>query len=1079
METIDHSQAQAYLHMRKLDLNEDELKALHAHLADCAECRQYAASLEDLQGKLRVAFHRQWDIAQPIKSHPGNMLMQWGREMGRSRLFTVVATVIGVIAIIGLVIGLDFILRNTRPQPAALPGAATSSPTVGPFISEPATSIPLLPSPTPIPEGTIVLKWGYTILPSTADSKAWGARWAQVLSAASGLNVVVLPGPSTEMEILEAMRDGNIHIAELDALTFIYGQSQDWVVPGPVPEYENQPDGRLMFVSRKDTGLVAGESPQMYQQLAGRHPCWPDIASMNWLPVFEYIAPAGLLKQQGVELGSPVFVTNPKLEGYVQAKAVFLKECDFAVFEAEPEEGFMSLWFPELGSMGYTFNDWTNSMQVLFYTPPLVPFHVLAFSTKLDPTQREILSNAALNLPLVSAGDHWVRFDESQATFYQQFQALVSAAPVDIPVMLSQLYWLEEYANAPQTPSPEIAPTPAPTSTGSERTLTICMGAEPAGLNFYTDSMYAQSVVLEAIYDGPIDNNGFSYQPVILEKLPSLADGDASVQPIQVKENDYVVNDAGEIVLLRPGTVVRPYGCNLSSCAVTWQGEPLEMAQLSATFTLKPGIRWSDGEPLTADDSVFGYEVASSCRDQFDPNVVCGTLGASGRFAMAATASYSALDEYSTQWVGLPGYLDQAYMTNFAHPLPRHLMKTKTPAQFQAMMETDPLGWGPYKLDRWKFGEYIQMSKNPYYFRANEGLPHFDQLTFRFFSQDEAAIIAALQDGTCDLVDMELGIKGLSVGGLLEAARQGLVQALFITTTNWEHLDFNIRPVQSILNSGAFAGWDLDGDGQGPFGDVRLRQAIAMCSDRQALVDSIFLGQSAVPDTYLPSNSPMFNNQATQWPYDPATAASLLDEAGWLDTDHDPSTPRIASGVTGVPDGTLLSMNLDTTNAALRQQVYDILSKNLAGCGIQVNFQPSQAVDFFKATADGKLYGRLYDLAEFSWMYATYPPCDLFISSQIPSEANNWSGSNNPGFVDPAYEAACGQQMQSLPGEPAYDQAALEAQRIFAEQLPVIPLFLREIHAAARIDMCGYSLDPTSTSDMSNIEAFDYGEGCK
>jgi peptide/nickel transport system substrate-binding protein len=326
---------------------------------------------------------------------------------------------------------------------------------------------------------------------------------------------------------------------------------------------------------------------------------------------------------------------------------------------------------------------------------------------------------------------------------------------------------------------------------------------------------------------------------------------------------------------------------------------------------------------------------------------------------------------------------------------------------------------------------------------------------------------------------MEQGIKNLSLAGLLEASQQGVVKPLISTTTSWENLDFNIRPPQSIINSGAFAGWDLDGDGQGPFGDVRLRQAFALCMDRQQLVDSIFLGQSVVPDTYLSPSHPLYDSQAAHWAYDPAAASALLDEIGWLDADHDPSTPRTASGVTGVPDGTPLSLNLETTNAVLRQQVYDILSKSLAACGIQVNFQPYEAAEFFKAGADGRLYGRLYDLAEFSWMYITYPPCDLFMSSQVPSEENNWSGSNNPGFNDPAYDAACTTQLQSLPGGADYDQAVMESQRIFAEQLPVIPLFMREIHAAARPDLCGYSLDPTSTSDFSNIEAFDYGEGCK
>jgi peptide/nickel transport system substrate-binding protein len=1085
METIDHSQAQEFLQARKIDLTDDQLRVLQAHLADCSECRAYASTLEYLQGKMRAAFHSRWDAVQPSKSHSAGVLLRSGRDTMKTRALRYAGTTIGVLALIGLVIGLDFIIRNLRPQPAAQPPAPTATSALRVDLPSPtgliSTAITSIPFATPLPEGSIVLKWGYAIASMDQESKNNGDQWAEDLSAVSGLNVVPLPGPTTNMEILEAMRDGKIQMAEMDPLTFIYGQSQGWIMPGPVEYFPHTPDGSIMFVARTDSGLVKGEPPQVLQQLEGKRPCWPAL-DQSWRlsrpPDYEYMLPLGMLAQAHVNLVDPVYV-NYTDSGRSPETEVFLKKCDFAVVWSMPEEYFLMVWSDYLASKGFTIDDWATQMQVLYTTPVLEPFRIVAFSNQLEASKRELLSNAVLSVPSYSTQISYKPYDSEQKAFFDNYQGLVTASGVNVEEYVSRLWdiYLLDLVNAAQTPSPEVIPTTAP----SERTLTICMGAEPAGLDFYRDAMYAQSVVLEAIYDGPIDNNGFSYQPVILEKLPSLADGDASIQPVVVKENDIIVNDAGKVVQLQPGMVVRPFGCSLSTCAITWQGGPLEMAQMTATFTLKPGIRWSDGQPLTADDSVFGFELANGCTQDYlnAPSEPCGTLGASGRTTYASTASYKALDEYNTQWIGLPGYIDQAYMTNFAHPLPHHLMKTNTPEQFQQIMAYKPIGWGPYQIDKWNPGAYIQMSKNPYYFRTDEGLPHFDQLIFHFYNPGEAGTLAALQDGTCDLVDMEQGINNLSLGGLLEASRQGKVEALITTTTNWEHLDFNIQPPASIRNTGAFAGWDLDGDGQGPFGDVRLRQAIAMCMDRQELVDALFLGQSALPDTYLPLNHPLFDSQAAHWPYDPAAAGALLDEAGWIDADNDPSTPRIASGVTGVPDGTPLSMNLETTNAVIRQQVYDILSKNLAGCGIQVNFQPYETVDFFKAGTDGRVYGRLYDLAEFSWNYATYPPCDLFLSSQIPAEGNNWSGSNNPGFNDPSYDAACSQQLQSLPGGSDYSQAVMEAQRIFAEQLPVIPLFIREIHAAARPDMCGYSLDPTSNSDFWNIEAFDYGPGCK
>ena len=76
-----------------------------------------------------------------------------------------------------------------------------------------------------------------------------------------------------------------------------------------------------------------------------------------------------------------------------------------------------------------------------------------------------------------------------------------------------------------------VTATPEPVVEG-ERTLVICQGQEPDTLYKYSGAMLARSHVLEAIYDGEtrgIDTNSFGYQAVILEKLPSLADGDAVI----------------------------------------------------------------------------------------------------------------------------------------------------------------------------------------------------------------------------------------------------------------------------------------------------------------------------------------------------------------------------------------------------------------------------------------------------------------------------------------------------------------------------------------------------------------------
>jgi peptide/nickel transport system substrate-binding protein len=82
------------------------------------------------------------------------------------------------------------------------------------------------------------------------------------------------------------------------------------------------------------------------------------------------------------------------------------------------------------------------------------------------------------------------------------------------------------------------------------------------------------------------------------------------------------------------------------------------------------------------------------------------------------------------------------------------------------------------------------------------------------------------------------------------------------------------------------------------------------------------------------------------------------------------------------------------------------------------------------------------------------------------------------GYSNPQFDQACTVSMHSLPGQPAYTESNTMAQEIFANDLPAIPLYMLVKAAAARLDLCGFALDPSARSDFWNLEAFDYGQGC-
>jgi peptide/nickel transport system substrate-binding protein len=612
-------------------------------------------------------------------------------------------------------------------------------------------------------------------------------------------------------------------------------------------------------------------------------------------------------------------------------------------------------------------------------------------------------------------------------------------------------------AFVPGTPTPTPLATPTPVT----RSLTVCLGQEPTTLYPYGNLNSAARSVLSAIYDGPMDVVDYGYEPIILEKMPSLEDGDAQVAPVTVNAGSEVVDSSGNVVLLETGTIVRPSGCRSDDCAVTYDGSSsLQMDQMVVTFTMLPGLMWSDGAPLTASDSVYSFGLASN---EATPG---------SKFLIDRTEIYEAADEQTIQWWGKPGFIDPDYYTNFWLPLPEHAWSEFPPDQLlQVDVSTQlPLGWGPYIIDEWEAGKQLHLIKNLNYFRAASGLPRFDELTFLIFPDTDAAV-SALVDGSCDVLDPSTRLDG-QVGLLLEMQFDNRARLLTAQTMVLEWLGLGITPASYD------DGFDARKDRPDLFGDKRTRQAIAVCLDRQKVADTVLFGLSQVPDSYLPSDHPLHNANIQKYEFNPASGNQILEQVGWLDQDNNPSTPRQAFTVTNVPVNTPLVLNYYTTTATQRHQVAEIFAQSLAECGIGLNVVFSNASDFYAQGATGPLFGRQFDLAEYAMgVNSLEPQCSWFTSAQIPGEENRWIGTNVSGYKNPNFDAACQKTLQTVSTDPEYTFHQ-EAQAIFAADIPSIPLYQRLKVAATRPDFCGFALDPSSSSALADIETFDYGAAC-
>jgi peptide/nickel transport system substrate-binding protein len=607
------------------------------------------------------------------------------------------------------------------------------------------------------------------------------------------------------------------------------------------------------------------------------------------------------------------------------------------------------------------------------------------------------------------------------------------------------------------TIDPVPTSTPIPTSTPvPPSVLSVCMGQEPSSLFLYGDASAAASGVRQAIYDGPFDITNGEVVPVILQQIPSLANGDAELRALQVQQGTIIMDAFGDWVSLQVGVSYRPSGCLSPDCALIYEGgQSVPMDELVVRFRLMPNILWSDGSPLTADDSVFSFEVAQN-------------LFGNALEVLRFTQSYSALDLQTVEWLSIPGY-QGAYATHFFSPLPQHLWNI---LRSDEMLTSDistrmPIGWGPYVMDEWIPGDHITLSKNRNYFRIGDGLPKFDFLVFRFVDDAQAAVDALLV-GECDYVD-QTALTNAQIERLLEAQDNGQIKFSYQLSESWEQALFGINSLQE--------------DRLDLFVNKEVRQAVAMCIDRQALVDTLLIGQSAIPDSYLIADHVLFNSDVNRYEFNPMGALELLASVGWVDYDQNPATPLTSAGIENLPDGTDFEFDYLIPDDTERQQAAEIIQASLAQCGIKANLDVQDWEQFLSPGPDGQVFGRTFDMTQFAWAESQTPACFLFMSEDIPGPypeyAKGWGGSNLAGYSNPELDQACRTARHTLPDLDENRQAHHLAQSIIFDELPAIPLYWQPHLMAMRPDMCSVSSSNEMVYNLAQVEAFDYHEGCE
>ena len=615
------------------------------------------------------------------------------------------------------------------------------------------------------------------------------------------------------------------------------------------------------------------------------------------------------------------------------------------------------------------------------------------------------------------------------------------SAPTSIEIPFSR--------GAADTPTaPMVLPSPPAPSL-----LVVCLAQEPNTLYLYGEPNPSAQTILPALYDGPIDVLGYQFRPVILEEIPTLEAGSVRLEPVTLVSGDLFFNPETRLPeTLRRGVPYLPSGCTSLDCLRQFEGGEVQLDRLVVDFRLLPGLLWSDGEPLTARDSVFSFNL--------DSHPDSATL----KDQVHRTAAYQALDEQTVRWTGIPGFHDPEFAGNFWTPLPEHILGEIPAADLPQAKAASlaPIGWGPYRLDRWDAGRSMEFVPNPNYHRREEGLPAYDHLLVRFLEERDAGALQQVLTGECDV--LEEALVGIGVVDRVQLlSGQGRIQRSSVAGVLMERLDFGTAP----------------SDDRPPvLTDPAMRRALAACIDRQGLIDQVIASLGPIPGSYLPFGHPLSEATTGGIAYDPTRGEGELESLGWIDGDGEASTPRLARGVAGVAEGAPLNLSLLTLDDAFHGSMAAAVARDLARCGVGVSMEQLPGAELFAPWPDGPVFGRTFDLVVWPWLQWVAPACEVFGTSEVPSPENP-EGSNASGFSLPAYDEACAQAGIGPGAGALYPQAVGETQSILNVSLPSLPLLQRPRTVISSVMVCGATADPTANSVLWNIEALTPGPGCE
>ena len=435
---------------------------------------------------------------------------------------------------------------------------------------------------------------------------------------------------------------------------------------------------------------------------------------------------------------------------------------------------------------------------------------------------------------------------------------------------------------------------------------------------------------------------------------------------------------------------------------------------MDVTWKLRRGVTWHDGQPFTSADVQFTVEAING------PNYNPESTDGFDRITSVETPDpLTAVVHYKEIYA--------PYDIQFIRgALPKHVLQGRDIDRAQDY-NRNPLGTGPYHVVEWKAGEHILLERVPHYWRGDE-YPKIRQLLFRFIANTNTRI-NQLKSGEVHVVPLVPWDKYRELAGL---------PSIVIARTPgnaYEHI---------TLNQQHFP----------PFADVRVRRALISALDREAYVRTILDGLAPVALGPIQPVSWAYSDRVARYPFDPAKARALLDEAGWT----------IAADGIRERDGKRLSFTLITqAGYAIRENIAQAVERQLRDVGVDVKVELQDGTAISAIWFEGR-----FDAMLHWWQMPSDPELTTFFAADRTPP----SGRNINYFRDEELTRLLYASDRTV--DRTVRQALLaRAQAMIVDQVPEIPLYTVTRLDAVPASLSHFKGNPTNTGIFWNVHEWE------